>query len=817
MTSNRSGFELAATLTNDTDNQIKELASGLPQQKGWALLALGGYGRRQLCPHSDLDLLILFERKVNEEQAQQIIDQVIYPLWDLKKDASHSVRSVRQALSDQRSDFFLRTALLSARHICGSKNVHEKLVRGLRRKLSKRELEAFLKEMRHHNQERSDNAGDSTYLLEPNLKEGRGGLRDYQSILWLGRTFYGTGSIQRLAQQDLISQADGQELTQAADTLLMIRHHLHRLTGRRTDQVFIEHQEPLAAAIYGGASAENIEKLMQLIHNCALTIRTCADIFFSQAGLSLKSRRQRKPRAIDEDFEILDEQLNFCDPEYIRELPVLLFEIFLQLGIHNLPLHSDARRFVREHLEWAVERVSQANKNRIFLQILSSPHPEIALVSMLESGMLEAMLPEFSHIKGRTQFDQEHVYTIDHHSIRTLGELTKLKQSEFFAAVNDKSALYLAALLHDIGKGRQADHSETGAEIVFDIAQRLGFSSERARLIRHLVRHHLTMADRAINRDLSEENTVIDFAQCIKTPEWLAMLRLLTEADSRATGPALWNDWKETLLNELYYKSLHVLRCGLLKDARSIVKLDERWEELLAKAPRHRGRFWSLPQSYILAFKVDDILRHLELSDQIENENELRIEVSSEDEFAMLTIISRNRPGLFALLSGILALNNMDIISARVFSWLNGMAVDEFRVCLPWKGFREWERIQSQFRDILNGKINLSERISTKQARLKPVHARTAARVVVGVDNDTSNFFSLIHIGAPDRLGLLYRISEEIGHLELGIHRAFIMSRSGRAEDIFYVVDKDGEKIWDETMQIKITATLKQAIDAISQ
>ena len=815
------GKSLSRELTRRTDSTIAGLFKSRfgTKRPPWAIVALGGYGRQDLCPFSDVDILLLTRRKTAKDEIDKALHEMLYPLWDEGYTVSYSVRTTRQVLDDSRSDFFLRTSLLDARFVCGEKTLFDELEHAMAAHRHFRDAGSFIRNLHAHVKKRHDLYGDTSYILEPDIKEGHGGLRDYHCILWVMKV-YSYAPLDRGFPAPL-SSMDAEELDKAVGFLLKVRFSLHEASGRKNDRLFFEYQETLASSLgYESNGYETgAELFMRHFHRSALIVKSISDAVLSQYAFDLSLERHPGERSIGKNFKLSSGRLCFTEPEKISERPELLLDLFAHMSDLGAAMSSETRHKVREALELlALGRQNRDAKNA-FIRILTGNHPAMALVSMQETGVLESFLPEYEPIKGRTHFDVYHTYTTDLHSIITVQELKSLENHEpdVFARVADKEVLYLAAFLHDIGKGYGRPHACTGAPIAHEIASWLGFSDTRADQVAFLVRHHLLLPDTADKRDLSEEKVVLDCAQTVRDPRALSMLYLLSIADSKATGPRAWNDWRATLLRELYLKTLHSLQRGILRDPRNMIVLEQTWSQLISRVPtelgsRHGGRLWALPQAYILDTEPEAIKRHLELGARLASREDLFLDSRERGEHTSLTMITRDRPGLFAMLTGLLAVNHLDVVSAKVFTWLDGIAVDEFTVVTPWKDSGRWEKITKEFGLMASGAVDIGKRVSTTRPLKNGCTCTVSADPAVTLDNDLSDFFTVIEVRASQKFGLLFRMAQAISSLGLDIHRAFLTHTMDPCTDVFYVVDESGEKITDSAVEDRVKRTILQAI-----
>lgn len=787
---------------------------------GWCMAAVGGYGREDLCPYSDIDILIILKKRIREAEIQTILGNIIYPLWDAGLNASYSIRTTRQALSDCRSDFFFQTSLLDMRYLCGDERVCSQLTRDLKKaQQGRRAAHRFYHDIDAHNQKRYEKFGDASYILEPDLKDGQGGLRDYHSLIWLAKYTLGLDDIAALEKEGIISPLDRQELDHALDFILRIRFRLHSLTGRKNDRLDFANQEIIARelAFEGCRLKMAVEMLMKQLHRSTLAVKSISTAVFLAIKIRLGLSDSRPPQKLGRGVTLQSGLITFADPDL--EHPESLITIFEPLALHAIALHPKARSFIRNNLDLIAKARNHPEAQAAFLRILQGPHAAKTLTLMLELGLLERFIPELEKIKSRIQYDVFHTYTVDMHSIHTIAELRGLTElePEVNAYVHDREAFFLAGLLHDIGKGHGRDHAQTGAAIAYNIARRLGLPRASAELVRFLVLNHLILAHTALRRDLSEEKVAFEFARKVMDVQRLAMLYLLTIADSKATGESAWSDWKAALLKELYHKTLTILVKGDLKDPHNLSRLDHKWAELIehiGTAPGEDGPLWILPQAYILAFDVPAIITHLRASARVQSPRDIQIQVCPTGSRFSLTVIARDRPGLIALLTGILAYRHINIHSAKVFTWLNGLALDVFEVSAPWPDYQAWDQIEELFQRIVDGKLDLSQTIAETRPLIqghKVLRLSTAPTIVI--DNDASDFFTIIEVYAEDRIGLLHAITKAIHAQGLDIHRAIITNKADLAADIFYVVDAQGEKVDDAKQTLIISALSAAALD----
>ena len=807
------GFSQSSSLTKNLDVKIAELFRLIPlnASKGWSVVAIGGYGRQDMCPFSDIDILLLAERQGLKADAERLVSALIYPLWDMGLNASYSVRTIKETLADMEKDFFLKTSLLNIRFIDGGNTLFKGLAASIQKKTSNKKWKtSFIADLVNHDRKRHEAFGDDAYILEPDIKDGQGGLRDFHSILWMTRVVFGEKDLDKLVENNIISAKDLIELQDAVDFLLKIRFALHQAPGRKQDHLGFEYQQRLSGIL--GLSYPEIETpveaFMKKFHLSASAIKILhRNITFSIMDM-FSLIKNKSDKQLSQNIIIRSGMVAFSENQTTSFRPSVLMEAFLACASTGMELHPSARTIIRNNSDFAVKSRAFEQIRSIFLQILNSDYPQAGLIPMLETGVLELFIPEFARIRSKIQFDFYHVNTVDMHSIRTLTELKRLEQKEklAFSKIHDTDMLMLAALLHDIGKGSGGRHEATGAALAYDIALRLGFKTEYAETVTFLVRNHLLLPHTATRRDLSDEKTVFKFARAAGSVQNLSMLYLLSIADSIATGPVAFNDWKGALFNELFVKALYLLEKGELKSSETIRRLDSGWDELLRLIPaEYSGKLWALPQHYLLHHDTSDIIRHIKLCEAVLKGSPIKIDVIPTGGHFRLTVVTKDKPGLFAELSCIMACMHLEVLSAKVFTWHNGIAVDTFDVSPPWNGYDDWDRFADIFNSLSSGETDTSTVLSQIPALLNPAKKpKFTTKPLINIDNQSSDFFSIIEIRATRAKDLLYLISQTLSINSLSIHRAFITTDADISVNIFYVVDETGEKIEDRGKQANL-------------
>jgi [protein-PII] uridylyltransferase len=558
-----------------------------------AVVALGGYGRREFFPYSDIDLLLLHDRW-SKKSIQAVAEALLYPLWDTGFEVGHSVRGVKDAVQFAMDDFHFQVALLDARLLAGSQELFDELRARYTKKVFDGRRHEFVRTMEAFKSERWQKYGSHTYLLEPHIKEGKGGLRDIQAMLWVAKGVFGLQDLDAIQASGMLEAVNRQAFENSGSMLTKIRNQLHLLCGRKNDHLIFEFQEEMARTFgyrdQGGMLG--VEHFMRDVYSHLQTVSVVTDLFFEHirevlgitGGLSVEQQLERS-------ISIRGGTVRLAGMENLVERPYLLMRLFLQAGRTSSPLHHRTRQLVTRHLNLVDDRFRSSKRvARIFLELLTQTDDIFpVLETMLATGLLTQYLPEFAGVESLAQHDLYHLYTVDRHQLQTVAELTRLRKSkeELFAEIQDIEVLYLAALLHDIGKGKQTDHSVLGAEMVVAIGRRLRLSEEANDTLAFLIRYHLFLPENAMRRDFTDREFIRQTAEFIGDVQRLTMLYLLTIADSKATGPSAWSDWKSSLLSEMYLtlKSCLGAGCHLAAEAGDEEEQGVRWlrEQIFTK------------------------------------------------------------------------------------------------------------------------------------------------------------------------------------------------------------------------------------------
>jgi [protein-PII] uridylyltransferase len=771
------------------------------------LVAVGGYGRAELAPSSDIDLLLLYSAS-DKSDLSPLISGALYPLWDLGLDVSCSSRSIPECLRMAQSDLQIKTSLIDARYLDGEYGFFRTLYELFSKKVLSRKVREFAATLTGELRQRHQKYEVPEYVLEPNIKEGEGGLRDFQIGRWVVRAKYKTDRWESILFPD-----HSRTLERSVEFLWTLRNQLHLMSGRRQDDLTFELQEKIAPLIgfHGGPSG--IEEMMRQYHVSAQRILNFAVGVLERATSEPAALKRvfsyfRQGR-IDKNFGVRNGELSLLDPVLFKRDPSQLMTLFERCQTRRLKMDFRTEESVLEALPFIDDRFRQSETvNRTFLSILEKGEGmKTVLEKMHELGFLSRFIPEFSEIEGKVHYDLYHVHPVDVHSLLALDELERLRRghyqnqfpllSSLIKEIEKPAVLYLTALLHDIGKGKEGNHSIAGAALVKVIGNRMGLSAEEINLMEFLVSRHLFMLETAFRRDLHDEGAIMLFVNEVGTLEQLKMLYLLTFADVKAVGPEAWTHWKDTLLMELFLKASHFLKKGegrqpSLRKEEVIKKLEE------SLPPETVAQFAEdLPTRYLSCYSWKEISDHIRMARSLEKESLLAKWEVEEGSRAKVTVCTKDRYGLIFKIAGSMFVNRLNILEAQIHTWGNGVALDTFRV---EDATREAERRLQQFtkdmESVLSGAISLKDLIAQRKESnglQKKVIPGVAAEVKI--NNEDSDFYTIIEIIGEDRMGILYEITQALTDYGCNIHFSRVSTLGNRIVDVFYVQDTWGDKL----------------------
>lgn len=789
----------------------------------YAVIALGGYGREEQCIHSDVDLLFLFEKRVPED-AEALVREIIYPLWDIGLDVGYATRSIKESVNLALEDVEVLTSLLDARFICGMSPLYSALMEKLGHRITPRRSNKIISALIENNRQRHRYFGDSAYLLEPNLKDGQGGLRDYHTMLWIARIKSNLRQFRDLEYHGYLSHDEFESLRKSLQFIWNIRNRLHHIAGRKCDQLYFEHQASLAATLKFRKEngQQPVEKFLSQLHGHMEFVKQQHLIFLYELGYASGSKRKTKTKknTTVKGLKVSGEgMLNFVSSEAILKSPGLLMKIFEESARLKIPLSIEAKRLARE-FKYLMDNnfISSLENVQSFDQILAAPTPTFNVLNeMLNTGLLTQFLPEFKDIENRIQYDEYHLYPVDRHSLRAVQILKSfgLKEgapkaplcSDLYKELKNRRLLLWAALLHDIGKGAPGEsHSKTGAKIVRRALSKRGFKDKDMETVSFLVEEHLVLFKTATRRDLYDEETAIFCARIIKDARHLKMLYLLTVADAMATGPKAWNEWTAALLKDLFFKVLNILEHGELATREAVTGVEEKKKKVLSSGfelhPKQELEtlFNFMSPRYLLYTSPEDILEHIKLYQNIGADDFVwRVVQTPDSNSRTVTICAIDRPGLISKIAGTFTLNSLDILNVQVFTWRNNIALDIFEVKPPPDRIFEsktWERAAKQLGSALADELDLTSALREKMdvyrsGKLRPGHR--PHKIVL--DNNSSSFFTIVEVFTYDFPGLLYSITDALFRCRLDVWVAKISTKVDQVVDVFYVRDFDGQKV----------------------
>lgn len=812
------------------------------QGEKFAIVAVGGYGRAEMAPQSDIDLLFLLPYK-QTPKVEQAVEYMLYLLWDLGLKVGHSTRSIDDCIRLAKDDLTIQTALLDARYLWGNKGLFEAFQLRFETDIINGNGRQFVEAKLAERDERHMRFGDTRYVLEPNIKEGKGCLRDLQTLFWISKFLYKVERMRHLVELEVMTKTDARRFKKAVNFLWTVRCQLHYLTKRPEERLTFDVQNTMAQLLgyedHAGSSA--VERFMKHFFLIAkdvgdLTRNLCVVLEDQQKKQQSLFRLPNLFKRNVEGFTVDAGRLTISNKDAFKDDPVLMIRLFQIAQEHDLDIHPDALAQIRANLRLLNRKLRHdPEANRIFLEMLTSRHePQKALRLMSEAGVLGRFVPDFGRVVAQMQYDMYHVYTVDEHTIRAIGELYKVDSGHHIEAlpvtceamtqVISRRALYVAVMLHDIAKGRGGDHSEIGAEVAMTLGPRFGLSEEETETVAWLVRHHLSMSRLAFKRDLEDPKLVADFVQCVQSPERLRLLLVLTVVDIRAVGPNVWNGWKANLLRTLYFKAMEHMSGGeSAQNAQRRVEIaKDRLRDKLADWNKDDvENFVSLGYpSYWLGFDVDAHARHAALVKQQGESHDVVILDSQEDNFNKIneiTIYTADHPGLFSIIAGAMALSGATIVDAKIATLNNGMALDAFSVQdaneEPFTGKDRLERLRQRIAKALAGEIYPAAEI--EKAKKSTMASRTSVFQVpprVLIDNKASNHHTIVEVNGRDRLGFLYDVTRTLTDLGLQISSAHISTYGERVVDVFYVKDVFGLKVMQDSKVETIKARLMETI-----
>jgi len=851
----RQGDRCAARLTRMQDDLIRVIYTfavtrlyppqSPSESERMAIVATGGYGRGLMAPGSDIDLLFLLPYK-QTAWSEQIAEAILYCLWDMGLKVGHATRSIDECIRLAQADMTIRTALLEARFLLGDRALFDEMVARFDRQVVQGSAAEFVAAKLVEREQRHRRSGQSRYLVEPNVKDSKGGLRDLHTLFWIAKYVYRVRDPEDLIAQGVFNRAEYRLFRRCEDFLWAVRCNMHFAAGRAEERLSFDIQRNIARRLgyVDRAGMRDVERFMKHYFLVAkdvgdLTAILCAGLESRQAkSVPMLNRvvarlRPRGRRVLREcpDFVIDNNRINIADPEVFARDPVNLIRMFRLAQRHVLAFHPDALHRATRSLKLIDKPLREDRQaNDLFREILTARNnAEIVLRRMNEAGVLGRFVPEFGQVVSMMQFNMYHHYTVDEHLLRCVGALAEIETgaNREYGLANDlirtiqpgnREVLHIALFLHDIAKGRVEDHSVAGARIARQFGPRLGFSPAETETIAWLVEHHLVMSTIAQSRDLSDRKTIENFSAIVQSLERMKLLTILTTADIRAVGPGVWNGWKAQLIRALYYETEPALTGGFseVDRARRVAMAQAEFRaELTDWPPEETERYIArLYPAYWLKVDLPRKVAHAQFVRVAERDGRsLATDVGFDAARAVteLTVLAPDHPWLLSYLAGACAAAGANIVDAQIYTTTDGMALDTIAISREFERDedegRRADRVTAAIEKALQGDLRLPE-VAAKRGLPKGRIGAFAVEPEVIINNHWSNRYTVIEISGLDRPGLLYELTATLSKLNLNIASAHVATFGERAVDVFYVTDLMGAKISSPAR----TAAIKRAL-----
>ena len=808
-----------------------------------SLVAVGGYGRGELNPFSDIDIMFLHDGSLPSAKVEDIAQKLLYFLWDMRLDVGYSVRMIADCVEMAAADATVKTALMDARFLSGSRPLFTALTKVIFSQILPRSSDSFIKEKIADLKTRREKYGSTVYLLEPNLKEGEGGLRDLQTAIWIARVKYKFTELRELIIKGIMNDEELESYLAALDYLWRIRNELHYFNGRKNDQLTFDAQEHLAGFL--GYTVRDkvlaVEDFMRdyyrqgnkVEHFSSNLISRC--IWRDEGALKILGYFIR--RSVGDGCFVIKGELTIPDESVVEKNPNVLIKIFELAQKHGVTLNVRVKGLIRKNLALINDKFRRSRDvNHSFLKILRSPKGVADTLRMMHHlEFLNHFIPELEHIYCKVQHDLYHIYTVDIHTLFAVEQSEKMLNGEYrevmpipcriASEIGKPELLILSVLFHDVGKGSGGGHADKGAAMIPTIARRMGLSREDSERLEFLVRQHLQFAHISQRRDLNDEKMIAQFAAQMGTSENLKMLYLLSIADVRAVGTDVWTAWKASLFQELFEKAFMILdRGGFQQEARServtsmikkvidILENDFPVAEIRVELKAMPVRLLLSNPALLIAEQVR-LLLGLSQSDIL-----LRLTHQPESGYSEYTICAHDMTGLFSRITGVMAANGVNILGAQINTSKNGKVLDVLQINSPQGNLvtdsSRWEKIEQDMRQVIHGEVQVATLVA-KRKRPTLLTARPAPRFAtkVDIDNEVSEEYTVIDILTHDKVGLLYLITSTLAEMGLYIGVSKISTKVDQVADVFYVQDIFGHKISAPEKLTEICNKLMVAID----
>ncbi|WP_456401551.1 [protein-PII] uridylyltransferase [Persephonella sp.] len=829
------GLDTVRELSDLTDETIKDLARiSFPNLNEISIVVLGGYGRRELCFKSDIDLSLVFKSD-DFEGLKAGIESFYYSLLDLKVDIGFSPRDIKTFLELSEEDLTVATSLLQGRFIIGNEEIYDDLINKFK-KLIRGKRTAYINATLRARKMRYQKTGSTIYMMEPHIKEGEGGLRDFHEVFWIARVLDDVPNYRYFVEKNIILEEEYQELMRAYDFLLKIRNEMHLICNKRCDVLVRPLQEEVVKKL-GYLShpydsellRESVEKLMRLYYLYAKSINTITKRILK--GI-IEEDGYHVFEPIDAVFSRTATEIDVLNTERFERDYTNVLRAFLYYKQYNLDFSPHLEYLLRKNESKLRENRDNPEVKKLMRNIFSDvSNLSKTIRKMQEFYVIDDLIPEFGYQRCHFQYDAYHKYTTDAHAIKAVEELENLKKLdhphkkmmyELYKEIERKDLLIWAVFLHDIGKGHKSDHSVLGSKMAKEILTRFGYSKRDANIVSHLVLYHLEMAKISQRRNMNEPKVINDFVKVIKNKELLKMLTVLTWCDANAVGPNIWNEWKNALLWELYYKALEVLEKGLSADEIQKRRLEEKKKRLYAlleadlgenRARFHLNRF---SEYYLISTPIDDILRHIKMEEimfrtkkpQFYFEKKYGIGASE-----LIIVVDRSVKNPLLVVTGILSYMNINILSVYSYRRKDGATVVDLQISTSTLEVVEdskFEQFKELFIKYLSGDITLNDLSRKSERGFKA--ASVPPPTFVKVDNETSDIYTIFDVSGEDRIGLLFDIFKVFSRFNLFVHIAKVVTQGERIRDAFYVRTFEKEKLTDEKVIEQVKEELMKVL-----
>ncbi len=835
--SGASGLEIVRKHSDLTDETIKKLAQlSFPNEKDVAIVVLGGYGRQELCFKSDIDVSLVFKDS-DFESLKAGIESFYYSLLDLKLDIGFSPRDIKTFIELSNEDLTVATSLLQGRFLFGNKEIYEDLIEKFK-KLIRSKRKAYIEATLKARKMRYQATGSSIYMMEPHVKEGEGGLRDFHEVFWIAKVLDDVEDYKYFVENNIIIDEEYDELMRAYDFILRIRNQMHLICNKKCDVLVFPLQEEVAKKLGYVQDPDDEEELRE-------SVESMMKLYYLNAkSINTITKRILKALTHEHDFEIAEPiddvfvrtttELTIYNEKKFEKNPVNILKAFRYYKEYALDFSSELEYLIRKNEKKLKKHLDNPELQKLVREIFSTPEglPR-TLRKMQEFYVIEELIPEFGYQRCHFQYDGYHKYTTDAHAIKAVEELENLKKQddpkrkamyELYKDIERKDLLVWAVFLHDIGKGHKTDHSVLGSQMSKDILKRFGYSKRDQEIVSFLVLHHLEMAKISQRRNINDPKVIQNFVKLIKNKELLKMLTVLTFCDANAVGPNVWNEWKDSLLWELYYKTLEVLEKGISVEELQQRKLKEKKEKLILALKEEFGEeraiyhLSRISDYYLLVTPVEDMLKHIKLEEELLKTGDIQVsfEKIAGSGFSEIVIAVDTLENPLLTITGILSAMNVNILSVYSYTRKDGVVLIDLQVSKPsLEPIDEvkYNEFINLLTEVLAGRISLEDLERRREKGFRP--STIPPPTFVKIDNEMSDSYTIFDISAEDRIGLLYDIIKVFDKFNLYVHIAKVSTQGIRARDAFYVRTKDKAKIQNEDLLKQVKKELLYVIKEV--